>query len=326
MANFLRTFLAVAVLAPSAHSGPGYLPIPQETVASENDGVWQVTTSDRPFAEVRTRSLPRPVLYPVFGPSGLPMTRRWPMEEAEGEEHDHPHHRGLWFAHGDVNGVDFWAEGAGSGRITVQDCRQEAATKGIVTVVMTCRWQGPKGDTVCSDRRRLTFAAGKHWRTIDFEIALSASEGDLRLGDTKEGTMALRLAEPLRVKGKGATGHYLNSEGMEDGHVWGKRAAWVDAWGTVDGRIIGVALFDHGTNPRHPTWWHARDYGLFAANPFGIHDFEKKPKGSGDMVIPKGESRSWKYRFYFHDGDPAQARIADQWKRWAANRSLEEDR
>ena len=122
--------------------------------------------------------------------------------------------------------------------------------------------------------------------------------------------MAIRLAPTMRVKGEVAQGQILSSEGLRDGDTWGKRAAWVDYWGPVDNQTVGVAIFDHPENPRHPTWWHVRTYGLFAANPFGIHDFEKKADGTGDYRVPAGESVRFRYRFLFHHGDPVAADVA----------------
>jgi hypothetical protein len=152
---------------------------------------------------------------------------------------------------------------------------------------------------------------------MDFEITYHASEGEVVLGDTKEGSMAIRLAPTMRVAGKVAKGHIINSEGVKDKDAWSKRAAWCDYYGPVEDKVVGVAIFDHPTNPKHPTWWHVRDYGLFAANPFGIHDFEQKPAGTGDIAIPAGESLTFKYRFYFHKGDVQEAQVAKQYREYA---------
>ena len=80
---------------------------------------------------------------------------------------------------------------------------------------------------------------------------------------------------------------------------------------------VGIAIFDHPSNPRHPTWWMARSYGYVGANPFGIHAFEGKPKGTGDFRIKSGESATFRYRFVFHEGDPDQAKIAERYARYA---------
>jgi hypothetical protein len=157
---------------------------------------------------------------------------------------------------------------------------------------------------------------------FDYDVTYLASEGDVTLGDTKEGTMAIRLAESMRLKpnehyvGQPA-GTIVTSTGLRDGETWGKRAAWVDYHGLVKGQRMGVAILDHPLNPRHPTWWHVRDYGLFAANPFGIHDFERKPAGTGNLRIPAGEKLTFRYRFVLHRGDEQQARIAELFQDYA---------
>ena len=128
--------------------------------------------------------------------------------------------------------------------------------------------------------------------------------------------MAIRLNESMKLIKAGkkpGDGHLLNSAGAKDGDCWGKSAEWCDYWGPVDGKTLGVAIFDHPKNPVHPTWWHARDYGLFAANPFGVHDFEKKPAHAGDLKIPAGGSVTFRYRFLIHEGDAAAARIAERY-------------
>jgi hypothetical protein len=134
--------------------------------------------------------------------------------------------------------------------------------------------------------------------------------------------MSIRLAESMRLTHgkKAGEGHILTSAGVRDGDTWGKRADWVDYYGPVDGKTVGVAIFDHPKNPRHPTWWHVRDYGLFAANPFGLHDFEKKPAHSGDFKVPAGESVTFRYRFIFHDGDEKQAKIAELYDRYSSGK------
>jgi hypothetical protein len=124
-----------------------------------------------------------------------------------------------------------------------------------------------------------------------------------------------------KAKEKGAKkaepgqGHIVLSTGVRDNDTWGKRADWCDYYGPVDGKTVGVAMFDHPSNPRHPTWWHVRDYGLFAANPFGQHNFEKLPDPkAGEMVVKKGDKVTFKYRFLWHDGDELQGKVAEHWQ------------
>ena len=150
---------------------------------------------------------------------------------------------------------------------------------------------------------------------MDFEITLHASNGDLTFGDTKEGMLAVRLAESMRLNGKIGKGHIVNSSGIRDGETWGKRANWCDYYGPVGGKTVGIAMFDHPQNPRHPTWWHVRDYGLFAANPFGQHDFEGlADKAAGTLTVPSGRSITFRYRIYLHEGTAEEAEVAQKYE------------
>ncbi len=255
----------------------------------------------------------KPVLYPVIGPRGIARTRQYPLEAAkDGEAEDHPHHASLWYSHGEVNGIDFWA--AGKGKIQHNEILE--ITENSFTV--SNLWKDPKGKTICEDIRTLSFYAPDiNHRAIDFEITLIASADDLIFGDTKEGTMGIRMAPEFRLQGKVARGNSINSEGIVGKSVWGKRASWISYWAKFQDYDLCISIFDHPSNPRHPTWWHARDYGLVAANPFGIHHFEGKPKGEGNLVLKKEEKKNFKYRFLFHVGDPNQADVSKQYIEWS---------
>jgi len=291
-----------------------------EIAIREEDGKLCVTAGGAPFAEYVYEGLPKPCIYPVLGPDGIPMTRNYPFKKVEGEANDHPHHQSLWYTHGDVNGVDFWSVRDNAGKIRHTG---KVEIKGA-TLSGKREWVDKDGKIVCTDDVAVTFgeeADGTRW--IDYVMTIHASQGELEFGDTKEGSMGIRTHPNLRLrndKRRGVTtanGHALNSAGHKDGALWGKRAKWVDYWGTIDGKTVGVAIFDHPENPRHPTWWHARDYGLVAANPFGLHYFEKKEKGAGDMKIADGESVTFRYRFVFHRGGAEQAKTADRYAAWA---------
>jgi len=269
----------------------------------------------------------RPFFYPVIGPGGVPMTRNWPMKDVEGEAHDHPHHRSLWYAHGDINGHDFWAESAKSGK-TVHVAFTEIKSGQDVGVIRTQnKLVAVDGKMVCTEDRTMRIYNRAHDRMMDFEVTIHASESDVTFGDTKEGTMALRLNESMRLtkppakgekKSRPGEGRIVNSEGVRDGQTWGKRAKWCDYYGPVDGKVVGVAIFDHPQNPRHPTWWHVRDYGLFAANAFGRHDFESLPdRKAGNLVLPEGQSVTFRYRIYFHEGDEKHGKVAEQYEEYA---------
>ena len=246
------------------------------------------------------------------------MTRDWPMKNSPDEEHDHPHHKSLWWEHGSMNGVDFWSEEKGAGK-TVHEKFLEVRSGKMGVIKSTDKYVANDGRVICTDQRTLKIYPGdKQTRIFDFEVTVHASNGELKFGDTKEGTMAMRLNETMRLKGKVGKGHIINSEGVRDDGTWGKRADWVDYYGPADGREVGVAIFDHPSNPRHPTWWHVRDYGLFAANPFGQHEFEKtKDKNSGELIVPAGKSITFKYRFLIHEGDRQPAEIESAYKEYS---------
>lgn len=287
---------------------------------SKQEGKLRIEIDGQLFSEYVHQDTPRPYLYPLIGPGGQALTRNWPMKNALDEEHDHPHHKSFWFTHGAVNGIDFWADGPDKGKIVHRKFTniESGRCQGIIESENT--WQAPDGKVVATDQRILRIIPRNKVRLVDYEITLNASEGDLILGDTKEGSMGIRLAETMRLKGKVGKGHIVNSEGAQDGETWGKRANWCDYYGPVDGVTVGIAAMDHPSNPRHPTWWHVRDYGLFAANPFGIHDFEKKPVGTGDMKVIAGKNITFKYRFVLHQGNTLDAGIAELWKEYSQSK------
>jgi Methane oxygenase PmoA len=321
MAALAALFAAVLLSGCASVRGPGGR---AGVVLHETNDVIRVEFDGKPFTEYHFRDVSRPFLYPIFSADGDHYTRRWPLEDAPGEEHDHPHHKGLWWAHGAANGVDFWSESDKAGRTVHQSfaALESGMEKGVLT--SRNRWIAKDGSVVASDERTMVFHRPHgNERIIDFSVTVFASNGELVLGDTKEGTMAIRVAESMRVaqpKGKPGEGHMVNSAGVKDAAVWGKHAEWIDYYGPVNGRTLGVAIFDHPSNPRHPTTWHARDYGLFAVNPFGLHDFESKPAGAGDMKIPAGSSVTFRYRFYFHPGDTESAGVKAAWADYARGR------
>jgi sugar phosphate isomerase/epimerase len=284
----------------------------------------RVEINGKLFTEYNFQDVPRPFFYPVIGPTGVPVVRHYPMNpdlDKGGDKNDHVHHKSLWFTHGEVNGQDFWGEGSNSGKV-VHDKFLEVSSGSKVGVIKSKnKWVAKSGEVVCTDTRTHRFYSRDDGQTMDFEITIHASEGKkVVMGDTKEGSMAIRLTSTMRLKGEVGKGHIINSEGDEDGSTWGKRAEWCDYYGPVEGETVGVAIFDHPDNPKHPTWWHVRDYGLFAANPFGQHDFEKKEKGVGDIIIPAGESLTFKYRFYFHKGDAEKGKVAKHYREYAATK------
>jgi len=263
----------------------------------------------------------KPYFYPVFAPGNLQIVRHWPVEKTEGETTDHPHHRGLWFTHGKVNGVDFWTEKGEVGKTmhTAYDMLQSGPVYGLMRT--RTNWVKPNGTKIAEDSRDIRVYDLNSGYVMDFAVTVKAVGGPLVFGDTKEGTFALRMADSMRAaddKGKPLAGHIINARGDKQAAAWGKAAEWCDYYGPVDGQTVGVAIFDDPKNPRHPTTWHVRDYGLFAVNPFGLHDFDKKnPAGAGDLTVPVGQSITFRYRLLFHKGTPDEARVVEFWQAFA---------
>jgi hypothetical protein len=276
----------------------------------------EVRINNELFTEYNFKDVPRPYFYPVIGPTGVNMTRHWPLKEGmPNEEHDHIHHRSLWFTHGDVNGHDFWTERKGN-KVVHDKFIELSSSRDKGVIKSQNKWIAKSGETVCTDTRTHTFYNTCDGLIMDFDITIHASEGKVIMGDTKEGTMAIRVAPTLRLKGPVAKGHIVTSAGIRDEKAWGTLAAWCDYWGPLEDQVVGVAIFNHPKNPRHPTWWMARDYGLFTANPFGAHYFENKPEGTGDIIIEAGKDLNFKYRFYFHKGNEIQAKVAERYEEY----------
>ncbi|MCW1887503.1 PmoA family protein [Luteolibacter flavescens] len=272
----------------------------------------QVELDGKPFTAFHTDSKV-PYLYPLLSESGATLSRRWPMDDsAKGEERDHPHHRSFWMSHGEVNGHDFWAFQFGKDpRIETKKVHGMKNDSFTVDLAWTAG-----GKTHLTEERTYSFKKLDDKTTlIGVSSKLTAADGDAKFGDTKEGFFALRVDRTLRQKGAQAKGHIADSEGRKDNDCWGKRSKWVAFTGPDEKDEPAVlAIFDHPSNLRFPTWWHARDYGLLAANPFGIHDFEKKDdKHLGDHVLKKGESMTFRYGVVLHHGSLESARLADHW-------------
>jgi hypothetical protein len=289
---------------------------------SQEDGKLRVLINGELFTEYRYTGLPRPCFYPVLGPDELPMTRHWPMETSpdEKDEHDHTHHRGLWYAHSNVDGIDFWNE-KGTGRIVHDKFLAIESGKKTGMIKSTDKWVEPDGTIACTDIRTVRFYnQPDDERLLDFDITLQAPpDRPVVFGDDKDGTIAIRVAESMRLThGKNpGNGHIVLSTGLRDQDTWGKRADWCDYYGPINGKNVGIAIFDHPSNFRHPTWWHVRDYGLFAANTFGISYFENKPKGTGAYTLPAGQSMTFRYRFYMHEGNEQDAEVAAEYDKYA---------
>jgi len=261
----------------------------------------------------------KPYLYPLSTADGTLVTRHFPMDTFPGETNDHPHQRGLFFSHGDINGSNFWATEPGSetakmGRMLLKKVVDAKGGDKSGTVQVVFEGQDSAGKPIMTETRTITFYRDPRLRTIDYEIKIDAIT-KLVFGDTKEGTFGIRLATSM-TEDKG--GRMVNAEGQEtEKNVWGKRSPWVDYFGPVGSKTVGVAIFDNPANPRHPTYWHSRAYGLFAANPFGLRDFTGDKSQDGSMTVNAGGSVRFRYRVVIHQGDVRSAGIAELYKEYA---------
>jgi hypothetical protein len=268
----------------------------------------------------------KPYLHPIRAADGKIVSRVWPMEEKAGEAKDHEHHRGLWFTHGDVNGFDFWANdmsqrkgkgGDKKGTVELVSVDQVKSGKKAGSIKASFAWKDPGGKVLLKETKLIAFHSDAKLRIIDYDATLTAVEKS-HFGDTKEGFFALRLTAPLDGK---HTGKMISAEGkVGEKLVWGKRSPWVDYVGQLDGATLGVAILDHPTNPKHPTYWHSRDYGLFAANIFGEHDFYNDKTKDGGMTLEPGKSLTFRYRVVIHPGDTEAAGIGAMFAKWTGKK------
>jgi hypothetical protein len=272
------------------------------------NGPISVCVGGKPFATIVLEGPTKPYVDLLTGPGGVVLTRNYPMREVEGEDQDHPHQRSMWLSHGAVNGHDYWASdplnppNPAFGTQRVQNVRivgtSEAIGSGLVRVEHDTDWVGPDGRVDCTDHRTLTFYASESPRFVDVDATIHApGDASVTFGDTKEGTFGLRVASALDAKRKEG-GTIRNAEGQTQTDAWGKPSSWVDYSGRIDGRLCGITIVNDPKSFRYPTTWHVRDYGLFAANPFGQKDF--KTGLPGPHTIPAGGSIRLAYRVVLH--------------------------
>ena len=285
------------------------------TVDQDDDGV-TVRVDGQLFTRYLIRSGAKPILWPLVGPTGKPVTRSFPMTAAgPNERADHVHHRSFWFTHGDVNGTDFWLESKPHG--TILHRAFEKVEGGDQAVIISRNdWIAPSKERICSDLRSFVFCANADCRWIDFDIVISAIDMPVKFGDTKEGCFGIRVAGDMKVEGNDAS-RIVNSAGNVDADAWGKQASWVDYHGIVDGETLGIAVMNHPRSFRFPTYWHVRTYGLFAANPFGLHNFKNSNEFDGSHTLQPGESIALYYRILLHKGDEQIGKVSEAFGEYA---------
>ncbi len=274
-------------------------------------------------------NLEKPFLSPIYAPNGAVITRGFPLEARKGERVDHPHHIGLWFNHGNVNGLDFWNNSSAIaadkkdtyGHIKVQSVtKAESGKQGILEVVSN--WNDNKGNTLIVEKTTYIFTGDLNSRTVDHISVLTAANGLVTISDNKEGLFAIRVdrayempsnesliftdekGNPTTVKATdnaGVTGMYTSSNGLKGDAVWGTRNSWVVLTGVKDNVTVSFGIFDNPKNPGFPAYAHARGYGLFSVNNLGQNSYDPKQE-KVVYKLEKGESMTLRHRFFVQSG------------------------
>jgi hypothetical protein len=289
----------------------------------------EVLIGGKPFTTfLYPDTLEKPVLYPLRSADGTLVTRGFPLAPRPGDPTDHPHHIGLWFNFENLNGLDFWnnsyaippAKKSGYGWIrTDKILETKDGTKGILAY--HANWTNQQKQVILEEQTRFEFSGNSQERIIDRVTTLTA-DMDAFFKDAKDGMLGLRLAHELQipdpadqkftddkgnvtiVKGgtdKVANGTYLTSEGKTGNDAWSTRGIWCKVYGKIGADSVSVTIIDHPQNPNYPTFWHARGYGLFAANPLGEKIFTNG-KSEKNLTLKKGESVTFRYRIIIHNG------------------------
>ncbi len=275
-------------------------------------------------------TIKKPVLWPVISPGGNAVTRSYPLAKKEGERVDHPHQVGIWLNYGDVNGLDFWNN---SDAIPAEKAKDFGTIRHVYTgkirngkhsgeLGVTAEWTGNNSELLLTEKTLFRFSANPKLRIIDRTTTLTAVNGDVRFTDNKEGFFAMRVASELEMPSSGkvqltdvhgnvttveksdpgkVTGNYLSSEGITGEAVWGTRAKWMQLTGVINEEDVTLVMIDHPENTGYPTYWHARGYGLFAANTLG----QKALSGGKEelnFTLQKGKSVTFRYRLLIASG------------------------
>lgn len=270
----------------------------------------------------------KPVLYPVMTLTGTEISRGFPLKPREGERNDHIHQVGSWLNYGNVNGFDFWGNGStgekseNGGVIKHLGIDKAKGGEGEGMLAVSASWQDPSGKDLLEEKSEFHFIVHENYYCIDRITTLTAMGQDVTMKDTKEGMFAIRVARQLELPSKenvpvldssgkpglekasenrGVTGNYRSSEGISGEDVWGTRAKWMSLYGIIGNEKVSVIICDHPKNPSYPTYWHARGYGLFSANPLGGSDFTNGKEVIG-FSLPAGNSVTFRYRTIITSG------------------------
>jgi hypothetical protein len=300
-------------------------------VDEQNNNVEVLVDGELFTAYIYPEQVKKPVLWPVMSPKGNMLTRSYPMVNKEGDRTDHPHHVGVWFNYGDVNGLDFWNNSEAIpeenrheyGSIRHISVEKAEGGMGMAELVTRSEWLTPDGKALLKEKSTFKFQANEGLRIIDRSSILEAVADTVLFRDNKEGMFAIRVARELELPSQGATklvdahgniteveqsdnslvrGNYRNADGIEGGEVWGTRCRWMKLFSEINGEVVSLVIIDHPSNPGYATYWHARGYGLFSANTLGQRVFSKG-EHELDYQLTKGESAEFKYRLVVASGD-----------------------
>lgn len=328
--NFVFGSIVLAALLIGCVPDNGKKPVISFVKSEQNEKIEVLVDGNLFTTFMWPENISKPVLYPVFAASGTEISRGFPINPKAGERADHAHQIGIWFTYGNVNGTDFWGNGSkglgtrnqNGGIINHQKIEKAEGGKGSGVLISSETWIDSAGVEILNEKSVYTFIASGDIRIIDRTIQLTALDNDAVFSDTKEGMFAIRVARQLELPLKGnmelvnadgtisrtkdtlnvgITGNYASSEGVEGEAVWGTRAKWMKLDGKIGDEDISIAICDHPENPGYPTYWHARGYGLFSANPLGVKDFTN---GSSSMnfVIQAGKTTTFSYRVIISSG------------------------
>lgn len=283
-------------------------------------------------------TIAKPVLYPIKSVQGNDLTRGFPLDPRSGERIDHPHHVGHWFNYGDVNGLDFWNNSdaipaekkSGYGTIRHKGVKTMIEKGNRAELEVEMDWLAPNGEILLKETTRFVFISEGGKRSIERISTLSAQNQPVSLKDNKEGMFAIRVARELEhpsnkpelftdangiatavptLNNEGVTGKYLSSAGKVGDDVWGTRGTWVNLSGEIKGEKVALVILDHPSNPGYPTYWHARGYGLFAANPLGQKDLSGG-KDELNFGLKARESVTFRYKILVFSGEnPSESNL-----------------
>jgi Methane oxygenase PmoA len=307
-----------------------------------------VMIGGQPFTSyIYPTSQKKPVLYPIRSAGGTLVTRGFPLDPRAGERTDHPHHVGHWFNYGDVNGYDFWGHSDATpaenrpkmGTIVHRDITRLESGPNRGELAVNADWTVPDGSILLLEQTQFVFSGAAGRRTIDRVTTWTAADKPVTFKDTKEGAFGIRVARALehpskeaevfvdakgqkesvpRLDNTGVTGNYIASDGKTGEAVWGTRGPWMGLTGIVDGKPVTIAIFDHPSNHGHPTYWHARGYGLFAANPLGRQGYDPKQEPTS-LTLQPGKSVTFRHRILVLDGKQTREQLEAEHSRFASS-------